>query len=461
MKLALSVIIVIVIVAGGAAYYTVYVAAEPPTSFRTVPVNRGDLLYTIRATGTIEPEEVVDTGAQVVGRIKEFGPDPSDPTGTKRIDYNSEVHEGTVLAVIDDSVYKAQYDQANAAWLRSQADLKQMQAKLLQSEQDRKRAESLRSIKDIPGTDRPIKGIADSDYDLAVANNEVAKANVAVGEASIIQNKAALEMAKTNLDYTIIKSPVEGVIIDRRMNVGQTVVASLNAPSLFLIAKDLRKMQVWAQVNEADIGRISSRNEMPVRFYVDAYQGEIFRGKVVQVRLNAQMTQNVVIYTVVVAFDNSDLKLKPYMTANLQFEVEEHKDVLQVPNAALRWKPRPEQVVPELREKIASTLAIKPGDRPPQNAAKAPDEAKAAKTPNSREDRGRVWITNGKFVKPIDVQIGATDGTQTEISGDDVSEGMKVVMGETKGDKLADSSDTTNPFAPRIFRGGGGGRGGR
>jgi HlyD family secretion protein len=165
---------------------------------------------------------------------------------------------------------------------------------------------------------------------------------------------------------------------------------------------------------------------------------------------------------VVVAFDNSDLKLRPYMTANLQFEVEEHKDVLQVPNAALRWKPRPEQVVPELREKIASTLASKPGDRVPQNAAKSPDEAKSpdqaksAKAPNSREDRGRVWIADGKFVKPIDVQIGATDGTQTEISGDDVTEGMKVVLGEAKGDKLADSSDTTNPFAPKIFRGRGG-----
>jgi HlyD family secretion protein len=460
MKFALALIISVVLVGGGAAYYKVYVAAEPPTSFRTVSVSRDDLLYTIRATGTIEPEELVDTGAQVVGQIKEFGPDPSDPTGTKRIDYNSEVHEGTVLAIIDDSVYKAQYDQANAAYLRAQADLKQMQAKLLQSEQDRKRAESLRSIVDIPGTDRPIKAIADSDYDLAVANNEVAKANVAVGEATIIQSKAALAMAKTNLDYTIIKSPVEGKIIDRRMNVGQTVVASLNAPSLFLIAKDLRKMQVWAQVNEADIGRIRSRKEMPVRFYVDAYPGEVFRGKVIQVRLNAVMTQNIVIYTVVVAFDNSDLKLFPYMTTNIQFEVEEHKDVLQVPNAALRWKPRPEQVVPELREKLASTLASKPGDRTPQTAAKSPDkspdDAKTAKAPNSREDRGRLWIKDGKFVQPIDVQIGSSDGTQTEISGDDVTEGMKVVMGEAKGDNLTDGGDTTNPFAPKIFRGRGG-----
>ncbi len=370
MKLALGVIAVIILVAGGAAYYSVYIAAEAPANFLTVTITRGDLLSTINATGTVEPEEIVDVGAQVVGKIKDFGIDHSDPEKKKRIDYGSAIHEGTELAYIDDAVYRAQVDQAQAAYLRSKADLEQMKAKLMQTEQDRKRAEALRSIKDIPGTDRPIKGIADSDYDLAVANNEVAKANVEVGKATIVQNKAALDMAITNLGYTVIKSPVEGVIVDRRVNIGQTVAGgSLNTPSMFLIAKDLSKMQVWSSVNEADIGKIRSRKEMPVLFTVDAYPGEIFQGKVVQIRLNAVSTQNVVTYTVVVAFDNSDFKLIPYLTANLQFQVEEHKDVLLVPNAAVRWKPRPEQVVPELREKMASALAGRPADRAPQNAA--------------------------------------------------------------------------------------------
>jgi HlyD family secretion protein len=459
MKLALSVIIVIVVVAGGAAYYTVYVAPEPPTNFRTVTITRDDLLDTISATGTVEPEEVVDVGAQVVGRIKDFGIDPGDPDAKKRIDYGSVIHEGTELAYIDDAVYKAQYDQAQAAYLRSQADLKQMQAKLMQTERDRKRAEELRSIKDIPGTDRPIKGIADSDYDLAVANNEVAKANVAVGEATIIQNKAALDMAKTNKDYTIIKSPVEGVIVARRVNIGQTVAGgSLNTPSMFLIAKDLSKMQVWASVNEADIGKIRSRKDMPVQFTVDAYPGEVFRGKVAQIRLDANSTQNVVLYTVVVAFDNSDLKLIPYLTANLQFEVESHKDVLLVANSAVRWKPRIEQVVPELREKIAPTLAGRQGDREPRTTTGSPGGKPVKQLVKERDDRGRLWVKDGKFVRPIDVRIGATDGTQTEVSGDDLKEGMKVVMGESRGVEVADSGET-NPFAPKIFRGGG--RGGR
>ena len=289
MKLALSVIAVVILVAGGAAYYTVYVAAEAPTNFLTVPVTRGDLLSAISATGTVEPEEVVDIGAQVVGRIKDFGIDPNDPEKKKRIDYGSVIHEGTELAVYRRCGVQGpgRSGQSRLYPLASRSEANAGQA-FADRNKTRKRAEALRSIKDIPGTDRPIKGIADSDYDLAVANNEVAKANVAVDEATIVQNKAALDMAKTNLDYTIIKSPVEGVIVDRRVNIGQTVVGgSLNTPSMFLIAKDLSKMQVWASVNEADIGQIRSRKEMPVQFTVDAYPGEVFRGKVAQIRLNA------------------------------------------------------------------------------------------------------------------------------------------------------------------------------
>jgi HlyD family secretion protein len=465
MRILMSLIVVVAIVGGGAAYYTTYIAAEPATTFRTVNVTRDNLLSTISATGTVEPEEVVDVGAQVVGRIQKFGADPSDPEGKKKIDFGSVVHEGTILANIDDSVYKAQLDQAQAQFLRSQADLKQMQAKLLQTQQELDRAKKLRPDKaqglanGAPATQ--YKALSDSDYDLAVANYEVAKANVDVGAATIVQNAAALEMAKTNLGYTVIKSPVEGVIVARRVNIGQTVAGgSLNTPSLFLIAKDLKKMQVWAQVNEADIGRIRSRPDMPVRFTVDAYPGEVFHGKVAQIRLDAQMTQNVVLYTVVVAFDNSDLRLLPYMTANLQFEVEERNDVLLVPNAALRWKPRLEQVVPELRKEFASILAGRSGDRDSQNPERSPSEIKPARLVTDRQDKGRLWIKDGKFVRPVDVQIGATDQTQTEVSGDDVKEGMKVVVGEVRTADLAEGE--TNPFAPRLFRGrGGGGRGGR
>ena len=187
----------------------------------------------------------------------------------------------------------------------------QLQAKLDQAARDWDRAEAL----------HPTKAIADTDYDLAVANYKTAKANVAVGEATIKQNEAALDMAKTNLDYTTIKSPVDGVIIDRRVNIGQTVVSSLNAPSLF---SDRQGPAADAGLGLGQRGRHRPhpRLDMPVRFTVDAYPGESFRGKVIQIRLNATMTQNVVTYTVVVETDNSDGRLLPYLTANVQFEVE-------------------------------------------------------------------------------------------------------------------------------------------
>jgi HlyD family secretion protein len=409
--------------AGGAVYYARHMAADPIAGFRMAAIKRGDLLSTISATGTVEPEEVVDVGAQVMGLILEFGPDPHDQA--KLIDYGSVVEKGTVLAKIDPTPYEAALDQAEATLERSEADLLQLEAKYEQAEQEWKRATSLRLA----------KAIADTDYDTALATYKAAKANVAVGKATIRQNKAALRVAKTNLGYTTIKSPVRGVIIDRRVNIGQTVVASLNAPSLFLIAKDLRRMQVWASVNEADIGHI--RVDMPVRFTVDAYPGQMFRGKVTQIRMNATMTQNVVTYTVVVTTDNSNGKLLPYLTANVQFEMDQRSDVLLAPNAALRWKPQASQIDP-----VVSKTAI------------------SAESTNT-QDRGCLWVeANGGFVRPLEVVVGASDGTMTEISGSGVKEGMQVIVGEEGGDTegqdnetAAEGDKTSNPFLPKLPKG--------
>ena len=277
-----------------------------------------------------------------------------------------------------------------------------------------------------------------------MANYKAAKGNVEVGAATIKQNEASLELARTNLAYTVIKSPVEGVIVDRRVNVGQTVVSSLNAPSLFLIAKDLRRIQVWASVNEADIGRIHVG--LPVRFTVDAYPGETFRGKVIQIRLNATMTQNVVTYTVVVVTDNTDGRLLPYLTANLQFEVEQRSNVLLVPNMALRWKPRPQQIDPQVRKTALAAPKPRRGAKQPSAPASAAD--KPVKPSKERDEPSRVWVPSEEFVRPVDVVVGPSDGSMTEISGDGVREGMKVVIGE--GHKDDEDSDTTNPFMPQL-----------
>jgi HlyD family secretion protein len=418
---------------GGVTYYSTHVAADSVVSFRTVAVKRGDLQATIGATGTCEPEEVVDVGAQVAGLILEFGQDPRDPT--KCIDYGSVVEKDTVLAKIDPTAYQASYDQADATLERSKADLLQLEAKYFQAEQEWKRAESLKAK----------NAIADTDFDTAMANVKAAKANLAVGNATIRQNEASLRMAKTNLGYTVIKSPVRGVILDRRVNIGQTVVASLNAPSLFLIAKDLRRMQVWASVNEADIGQIHV--DLPVRFTVDAYPGETFRGRVTQVRMNATMTQNVVTYTVVVTTDNSSGKLLPYLTANVQFETQSRSDVLLVPNAVLRWKPEASQVDPAATEVIAQL------SNPKQGTAAT----------NAGQEQGCLWaMADGGLVRPIAVTVGVTDGSMTEISGAGVKEGMRVVIGEDNGEddaaeadgeSASDSDKTSNPFLPKPPKG--------
>jgi len=361
-------------------------------AFRTAAVTRGDLVVTVSATGTLEPEEVVDVGAQVAGRIERFGPDPRGQTDPrykdKPIDYCSPVEEGSVLAQIDPTVYAAQVEAARAGCRRVEAELAQAKAKVDLAEAQWRRTQELAKT----------KAVSTADLDAANAEREGARASLAVAEASLAQSKAALNLAELNHSYTTIRSPIKGVVIDRRVNVGQTVVASLNAPSLFLIAKDLKHMQVWASVNEADIGQI--RAGQPAQFTVGAFPGKLFQGKVEQVRLNAQMTQNVVTYTVVVTAQNPDGKLVPYLTANVQFEVDRRKDVLRVPNAALRWRPLPEWI--------------------------APDTAK--KTPRAQE-RSRLWVRDGKSVSPIDVQVGASDGRLTEVSGSEVKEGLEVIIG--------------------------------
>lgn len=424
-------VLMLLLIGGGTAGYYWYegAAVEVRPTFRTAAVARGDVRATITATGTVEPEEVVDVGAQVAGRIASLGRDPTVPD--KTIDYGSTVDEGTILAQIDDSVYRAQVEQSRASSHRAEAEFSQLEARLDQAERDWKRAEGLRTS----------NTITEADLDTAQANLRVAQAALNIGKASVEQSQAALRLAEINLGYTTIKSPVKGIIIDRRVNVGQTVVASLNAPSLFLIAKDLRRMQVWASVNEADIGRI--HQGQPVRFTIDTYPDRTFLGEVAQIRLNATMTQNVVTYTVVVVTDNSDGKLLPYLTANLQFELDHRENVLMVPTAALRWQPRGELIDPESRPTDAASV-----DKSGKKSGRGGAEEKG---------RGKVWVQHGAFVKSLPVTVGLSDGLMTEISGEGVSEGLEVILNEVRSTK---SSESTNPFAPKMFGGSSGGSGG-
>jgi HlyD family secretion protein len=471
MKTVIVLTVLMVVGASGGAYWYWADGRPPKVAFRTAVVERGELRATISATGTIEPEEVVDIGAQVVGIIQKFGPDPRDPS--KSVDYGTPVEANGELAQIDNALYRARVDramasveqakaevkQSDADLKRSQADLLQLNAKSLQAERDWERSQRLYAT----------QAIAQAEYESSEAAHAVATANVEVGEAMIKQAEAALDRAKKsllvaeadfreaqkNLDYTTIRSPVKGVVVDRRVNVGQTVVASLNAPSLFLIAKDLRRLQVWASVNEADIGMIRAREPgrdgqparpgQPVRFTVDAFPNEEFHGEVIQIRYNATMTNNVVSYTVVVETDNSSGKLLPYLTANLQFEIERHENMLLVPNAALRFRPQPQQVVADAREAFAQA----------NRRREAVDARKGTPTgAEGRRESSTLWVEESGLLRPIQVRAGLSDGSVTEIVSGDVREGMAVVIGEAPR-KESGGTESSNPFLPRVFKGGG------
>ena len=476
MKALLVVLLLLVLAGGGLGLWYLNAAGNGGPGFRTAAVERGDLRAVINATGTLQPEEAIDVGAQVAGQIKEFGRDLDD---SKRfIDFASRVEDGTVLAKIDDTKYRARVEQAGSRLEQAQArveqakalveqakankqravaDLKNLTSKLTQAERDWERVRRLR------GT----TAFLPQEYDAAESAHEVAKSALTVGEAAIGQAqagvaeaeagaavaqtavkeaKAALQQEETDLGWCVIKSPVAGVIIDRRVNVGQTVQSSFNTPSLFLIAKDLRRMQVWASVNEADIGQI--RKGQPVRFTVDAHPRGVFKGKVGQVRLNATMVQNVVTYTVVVDADNPPTdehpygKLLPYLTASLQFEVDKRQDVLLVPNAALRWRPPLAQVAPEHREAYAAALRRREGPAGEKSSSEGDKE---------RQKKGTVWVEDGGFARPVTLVLGLTDGNMTEVvevKGASLDAGAKVITGATQ---QGGGDGTTNPFSAPTF----------
>ena len=438
----LLIIGVVVVVAGGAAWYVAH-GDRAVAEFKTEPVGRQDLQATIAATGTLEPEQVVDIGAQVGGQIISFGSDPTQSNGT--IDYGSHVDVGTTLAKIDDRLYRFDLDNARAevasakaAVTKAEAALGQLQAKLFQATNDWNRAQQL----------GPNSGVSQSEMDNYKANYLVAQANVADGRAAIDQAvtdqgkfEAALRKAEQNVEYCTINSPVKGTIIDRRMNVGQTVVSSMTAPSLFLIAKDLTRMQVWAAVNEADVGNIHAGQ--PVTFTVDARPGQEFKGTVNKVRYNASMTQNVVTYTVEIVTDNRDGRLLPYLTANVKFQLDPRTNAQTVPNAALRWMPRDDQVAGGDEGKPQATQPVS-----------APTPAATAAVNDGLRDRGTVWVpAGGGTVRAVRVRVGVTDGAVTEVAPEvagALPDTAQVVVAEVDPAAAGDAGGPANPFVPQF-----------
>lgn len=413
------VIVIAVAVAVGGWLVSLFSDNKEQLVFNTVKAELMDMRKTISATGTVEPEELINVGAQVGGMITSFGVDVDG----NNVDYRSEVTENMVLANIDDSLYvsevracEANREQALAAIETAKANITLSEAQLKLAEANWKRAQQLNPQNVIPQSDYDS---ALADYEVAKADIGVSKANLAQAEAQLAAAEATLIKAKQNLGYCVISSPVNGVIIDRRVNIGQTVNSSMSAPSLFLIAKDLKKMQVWVSVNEADVGEIKVGQK--AEFTVDAFPNRTFFGEVLKIRLNATMSQNVVTYIAEIGTDNSDETLLPYLTANVEFILAERDNVLAVPNSALRFTP---------------------------DAAMVPAEYLNF---SLNEDERSVWVMRDGKICPVAVKTGLNDGVHSEIIAGNLKPGDEVITGVTvvKIEENNTQDNSGSPFLPK------------
>jgi HlyD family secretion protein len=365
-----------------------------PIRYRSAVVERGPVISLVTSTGTINPVVLVQVGTQVSGMIKSL-----------HADFNSVVKAGDIVAVIDPEPFRARRDQASSNLEMSKANVARVKTDLAQRKRELDRVKSLVAQ----------QFVSQNDVDVAATNFQTAEAQVNVAGAQVKQAEAALNAAELDLKYTVIRSPVNGIVVARNVEVGQTIAASFATPNLFLIALDLTKMQVDTNVSESDIGGISEGKE--ATFTVDAYPGYQFFGTIRQVRLAPINVQNVVTYNVVVNVDNRDLRLKPGMTANVSIVVAQRDAVLKVPNAALRFTP------PTAGQAAGVTLGGKPIK-----------VSGAEQTAPSRT----IWKEGlSGDLEPIHVQTGISDGLATEIMSEELSEGALVVVGidRPKGDR--------------------------
>jgi HlyD family secretion protein len=409
----LGVILLILAVAGALAFgpVTAQIQKWNKPNWRTDKVTRGTIIATVNTTGTIKPVLSVIVGSFVSGPILELN-----------ADFNQEVKKDFVLAKIDPLIYESNVARDKAALMSREADLIRADALLKQAARDYRRADSLRQQDET--------FISQSEMDKYYYVWKSLEAQREVAEKAIPQAQAALDFSLANLKYTEIVAPVDGIIIRRKIDPGQTVAAQFQTPELFVIAPNMReKMHVHASVDEADIGLVdeAKKRGLPVWFTVDAYPDDLFEGQVEQIRLDSTTTQNVVTYPVIVAAPNPDLKLLPGMTPNLSFQVDERKDALKVPNAALRFYPQLKHVRKEDRPLIEGKEKTEEEKRNEQaeSAISAKERAEQRRERNKRH----VWVEEGHLLRAIEVEMGLSDSHYTEIVSGDLKEGDVLVTG--------------------------------
>jgi HlyD family secretion protein len=384
----------------------------------TLPITRGDVVETISATGTLEAVTTVEVGAQVSGNIQALF-----------ADFNSIVHKGQLLARIDPAALQSQVDQARAAVVKAEAEVERLKVALDDADLDLARTRTL--------ADRQIA--PQSDLDAAEVARRTAEVQLKSAAASVVQTRAALSQAEVNLAKAAIFSPIDGIVVSRDVDIGQTVAASMSAPTLFLLAADLTHMRVNASIDESDVGRIQAGQ--PVRFTVDAFPSEPFAGTVAQVRLSPTVTQNVVTYQTIIDVPNPELKLRLGMTANVTVETRRRDNVLRAPNAAVRFKPTTEM--------FALLGQADPGATGETASAATATSTRLTPAAPGSGTAGRVWVLADGALTPMDMRLGVTDGTYTECVSSPLPEGAELVWGVTEGSRSNTQKavrSTSNPL---------------
>jgi HlyD family secretion protein len=434
---------------------------DKPPQVMTAQVTRGDIVDAVGATGTLEAVTTVQVGTQVSGTVQEL-----------YADFNSIVKKGQVIARLDPSLTQTQIEQQRANVERAQAEVERLRVALEDAKVKLQRATDLSNRSLIPRTE----------LETADVTVRTAEAQLKSAQAGLTQAHANLNQMKVNLDHTVIHAPIDGIVISRNVDVGQTVAASMQAPTLYLLAADLTKMKVNANIDEADVGRI--RPGQTVRFRVDAFPTDEFLGTVSQIRLQPAVVQNVVTYATVIDVPNPDLKLKPGMTANVSIEIARKHDVVRVPAMALRFRPTADtfaalgqQPPPETQrgrrggatENAAGDRPAGPppratgtrgsngngGDVPPRR--ETPATASGAQSIDQlfgplpeTETSGRVWQHINNQLKPARVRLGISDGTWTELLGGELRPGTELVTGVMMGQTASPTTGgTRSPLMPQ------------
>jgi HlyD family secretion protein len=422
-KLKIAIVALTLATVGGWTWFYQRADGKEAVSYQTSPVTRSSIKSTVSATGALQAVRTVQVGTQVSGQIAQI-----------YVDFNDKVKKGQLIARIDPTLQQQAVEDA-------QAQLEKAQAQLKQAQDDYARNKELFDQRVITASEF---GTSQSTFN--------------VQTATVKSAQIALDRAKQQLNYTSIYAPIDGVIVERNVDVGQTVAASLSAPQLFLIANDLSEMQILASVDESDIGQI--KEGQPVKFTVQSYPGQTFSGTVKQVRLQSTTTENVVNYTAVVAVDNASGKLLPGMTATVSFLTADAEDVLTVPNAALHIAPTAEMLAQTGMRNGARTGGQRGADSTRGQGGNAAARggnatgggfAGRAGNAQTRPSMGVIWTlaADKKTVKPVRVHVGLTDGQRTEVSADSLEEGMHVITSiAPNGAVSAAGSATQSPFQP-------------